>query len=190
MSELHDGALRCLTIELSKTHIPAHVVMHFPTLKSTSAAHQRTWVNEHTDELSRLNLTSLTLFHTPTLAPEMRLFQQLTTLTLNRSTYWLSPVLGQLSNLTELNCSATQLPTIPNSITKLQNLTRLDLKTNWCLKSLPALDELPQLKELDLRQTPVSLLQSPCLERLRARGWTDSNQGLLKAPESEEATPQ
>jgi len=67
----------------------------------------------------------------------------------------------KLSNLTRLNLSKNQLTNLPESITNLSNLTRLYLRRNQ-LKNLPeSITKLSDLTRLDLSKNP---LETPPLE--------------------------
>ncbi|MCY7391975.1 MAG: GTP-binding protein, partial [Leptolyngbyaceae cyanobacterium CAN_BIN12] len=66
-------------------------------------------------------------------------------------------VIGNLTNLTELDLSSNQISEIPAVIGNLTNLTQLSLSSNQISEIPACLEALPKLTRLDLRRNPLPI---------------------------------
>jgi len=107
-------------------------------------------------------------------------FAEITSLFLSRTElYYLSPIIGKLTNLTELGLSNNILRTLPTDIGKLTNLTYLNLSGN-ILQTLPIdICKLTNLTSLGLSRNILQTLPKE-IGKLTNLTWLDLSSNKLK----------
>ncbi len=123
------------------------------TFNPTSSAKSSTHSTNDRTQISEVGLKSLC-----SLSGQSReqLYTRKEFVIYQKTIYELPPCIGDLTHITSLTISYTDLQFLPDTIGRLIHLSYLNLNKNRLDKIPPTIDKLSQLRELDLSQNPLS----------------------------------